>query len=363
VLDIRTMKNVSEYNRQFNEGLNLFVKGKFRTCLFASGCPEPVIQAHSVSRAVLKELESDGHVIAPWTRNRRDDEGRSYANLEFQLQGINLASTGTFVCRTHDAEFAAIDKVPIDFNNPEVCDLLFYRAILKDAWQLLRTQFATMWLERDKPLPMPKPIHPYSRLRALLEAAERIRPWLDPTRERLGTRPVVHLVRRMKTECSVVAASCAGGGSDLAFSRRSGRELSPGKVREITGAEPNTCWSFTVVPQPEEHVMVASWLATSAAETYFKHFKEVQGEELQAAVSAELIIFCENWYLNPRVWESFSQTRKSAIAAAYDNMTDLWSGEYVWRDRPNGMPWFEYLNLRNRQQLNLFRHKKTALVG
>ena len=109
--------------------------------------------------------------------------------------------------------------------------------------------------------------------------------------------------------------------------------------------------------------MVASWLATSAAETYFKHFKEVQGEELQAAVSAELIIFCENWYLNPRVWESFSQTRKSAIAAAYDNLADLWSGEYVWRDRPDGIPWFEYLNLRNRHQLNLFRHKKAALVG
>ncbi len=322
-----------------------------------------MIQAHSVSRAVLKELETNGHVVAPWIRNRRDDEGRSYANLEFKLQGINRASTGTFVCRTHDAEFAAIDTVPIDFDNQEVCDLLFQRAILKDAWQLLRTQFGTMWLEREKPLPMPKPIHPYTRLRALLEAAERIRPWLDPTRERLGARPLVHLVRRMKTEHSIVAASCAGGGSDLGFSRRSGRELSPRKVREITGVEPNTCWSFTVVPEETEHVMVASWLATSAAETYFKHFKEVQGKELQAAVSAELIMFCENWYLNPRVWESFSQTRKSAIAAAYDNMTNLASGEYVWRDRADGMPWFEYLNLSNRHQLNLFRYNRAAMVG
>ena len=356
------MNEVNKYNRRVHEGLNLALKGRFRTCLFGDGCTEPGIQAHSVSRAVLGELEANGHVVQPMLKTGHDDEGRSYPRLEFHLEGINRASTGTFACRMHDAAFAEIDTVPIDFDNPRVCDLLFCRAIIKDAWQLLRTQLATMWFERNGPLPVPLPTHPNTRLRALLNAMGRVRPWLDPTCGRTGSRPVVHLIRRIKTEHLIVAASCAGGGSALAFDQGTGRELSPKEVRSVTGADPNTCWSFTVIPQPTEHVMVASWLENSAADTYFRHFNEVQGEELQAAVSAELILFCENWFLNPRIWGSFSQAKQAAIIAAYDNMGELQTGQYIWRDRADRTPWFEYLNLGNRHQINLFRYNKATIA-
>ena len=356
------ISDVNEYNRRVHEGLNLFRRGKFKTCLFGDECTEPVVQAHSVSRAVLADLEENGHVIRPMIRTGYDKVGRSYPDLGFQLEGINRASTGTFVCRTHDGAFTEIDTIPIDFDNPRVCDLLFFRAILKDAWQLLRTQIATMWFERDRPWPGPLPTHPNTRLRALLNAMELIRPSLDSAYEDAVARPAVHLVRRMRTEHPIVAASCAGGGSALAFDQETGREIDPKVVHSIMGKDPNSCWSFTVIPQVTEHVMVASWLRNSIAENYFQHFNEVQGEELQAAVSAELIIFCENWYLNPKIWRSFSRAKQAAIIDAYNNFAELQTGRYIWSDREDKAPWFKYLNLSNRHQINFFRYNKVIFA-
>ena len=263
------ISDVNEYNRRVHEGLNLVRRGKFETCLFVDECTEPVIQAHSVSRAVLAHLEEDGHVIQPMFRAEHDDVGRSYPQMRFQIEGVNRASTGTFVCRTHDGAFAEIDTIPIDFDDSRVCDLLFFRAVLKEAWQLLRTQLATMWFERDRPLPGPLPTHPNTRLRALLNAMKRIRPWLDPKYASSESRPVVHLIRRIKTEHPIVAASYAGGGSALAFDKETGREIDAKALRSMMGKDPNSCWSFTVIPEVTEHVMVASWLRNSLAENYF----------------------------------------------------------------------------------------------
>ena len=108
--------------------------------------------------------------------------------------------------------------------------------------------------------------------------------------------------------------------------------------------------------------MVASWLRNSAAERYFHHFNNVQGEELQAAVSAELVIFCENWFLNPRIWRSFSRAKQTAIIEAYNNIAELHAGRYTWQDREDGAPWFEYLNLSNRHQINFFRYNKAIFA-
>ena len=356
------ISDVNEYNRRFHEILDMMRRGAFNTCLFQDHCTEPVIQAHSVSRAVLAHLEENGHVIRPTGRTEHDEIGRSYPDLMFQREGINRASTGTFACRMHDEVFAEIDTIPIDFGDPRVCDLLFFRAILKEAWQLLRTQRATMWLERDRPLPGPLTTHPNTRLRALLNAMKRIRSWLDSTYEASEDRPVVHLIRRIKTEHAIVAASCAGGGSALAFDQETGREIAPRMVHSIIGKDPNSCWSFTVIPQLAEHVMVASWLRNSVAENYFRHFNEIQGDELQAAVSAELIIFGENWYLNPRIWRSFRRAKQDAITDAYNNFAELQAGRYVWHDREDGRPWFEYLYLSNRHQINFFRYNKAVFA-
>ena len=109
--------------------------------------------------------------------------------------------------------------------------------------------------------------------------------------------------------------------------------------------------------------MVASWLRNSGAEAYFRHFNGAQGTELQAAVSAELILLCENWFLNPRVWGSFSRAKRSAIIEAFNNLEDLRTGRYVWRDRADESSWHEYLNLGNRHQINLFRYNRAIFAN
>lgn len=354
------MNEINEYNRRVHENLNLLWQGRFETCMFSDGCTEPVIQAHSVSRSVLSKLEDNGHVVQAMLRTGHDEVGRSYPKLIFEPIGINRASTGTFVCRTHDAKFTDIDTVPMDFDDPRTCDLLFFRALMKEAWLLFKAQVATMWFERTQPWPTSLPNHPNTRLRALLNATRRMRPWLDSTSGDSVDRPVIHVIRRLKTDHAIVAASSAGGGQALSFDDRTGRELPAPTVRTLTGTEPNSCWSFSVIPQATEHVMVASWLRNSPAYAYFQHFNEVQGRELQEAVSAELILLCENWFLNPKVWESFSSAKQAAITDAYDNTRELLSGQYSWHDRPDDTPWFEYLNLSNRRQINLFRYNKTV---
>lgn len=79
-------------------------------------------------------------------------------------------------------------------------------------------------------------------------------------------------------------------------------------------------------------------------------------------MSAELIVFCENWYINPKIWRSFSRTRQAAIIDAYDNVDELVAGRYGWLDRQDETPWFEYLNLGNRRQINLFRYNRAIFA-
>ena len=163
-----------------------------------------------------------------------------------------------------------------------VLDLLFYRAILKEVWQLLRMQVALMWLERRGRLPGPLPTHPYTRLRSLLQLMGDLYKLIELSGKSEGTRSVEHLVRKVKSDRPVIAVSYASGGSDLGFDDQTGRELSSREVSALLGHEPNSSWGFSVIPQDSEHLVVASWLRKSRAEAYFDHFKELDGKELRS---------------------------------------------------------------------------------
>lgn len=80
--------------------------------------------------------------------------------------------------------------------------------------------------------------------------------------------------------------------------------------------EPYTCWGVTVVPQEREHMVLCSCLKGSFAETYFLHIKEAYERELEVAVSAQLIQFCERWFLNPKVWDEYNKAKREAILIA-----------------------------------------------
>ena len=349
------MKDTNEYNKEYHYFQNLISKGKFDKCLFVDGCTEPPIDAHSVSRSILSAFQQENQVIQPSSRNFKNDSGRSYPDIEFKLTPITRASTGRFACETHDKNFQIIDTTPMDFDNPKLLNLLFFRAMLKEVWTLQRTRKGVMQLEQEKgQIPTPPSIHPEIRLKAILDTVNRLRPFIGNNSNSHGKNPAKHIVLRVKTSRPFVAASSAGGGLI------SVQELSMNDVRLLTGKEPNVSWSFTVIPQTDEHVVVASWLNGSPAKDNFSYLENLNGRELKAAISAELICFCENWFLHPKVWGSYGGAKQKAIVTAYDNLIETQMGKYNLWD--NDKKWHTRMDVPNRHQINLFNYDESRFT-
>ena len=168
------------------------------------------------------------------------------------------------------------------------------------------------------------------------------------------------MVRGIRSDSPILATSSASGGSVLARDNRTGEFLSPDVIRAQMGIEPYSCWGLTIIPQEYEHTVLISWLEGSQSEKYFEHLRTTQGKELEAAVSAELILFSENWFLSPRVWAAYGAKKQEAILSAFNNLREMQSGQYSWLDKGDKTPWYEYLKIPNRHQLNLFRYNRAG---
>ena len=328
---------VRDFNKEYHYGLDLLHKGAYKKCLFEHDCTEPTILAHSVSLSVLKSLQHNGEVVAPAIRISKDPSGRSRPNLTFEPEVVTRASTGTFTCQAHDSLFHIIDTGPFDFDNTTLLNLLYYRAVLKETWLLSKMRAGIAHLEEKGPLPTPLSIHPGVRLRALRDSINGVRPFLETT-----DCPLVHIVRHVKTPHPILAASCAGASSHI-----------------VNGVEIPVTWTFSVLPQASEHVIVASFLKGNIAEKYVNHFRETNGRELQAAISAELIYFGENWFIHPKVWFAYGKRKQAAITDAYNNFEEMLIGNYKWLDKEPRTPWYKYMGVSNRHQLNLFRYDES----
>ena len=122
-----------------------------------------------------------------------------------------------------------------------------------------------------------------------------------------------------------------------------------------THKEPNCSWSLTVIPRADNHAVIVSYVSNSGAERFFQHIATANGEELEGAVSAEIILFSENWYINPSAWDAYGQKRQQAILTTYDNFYELIAGDYDYALQPPTQPWYDFLRVPNRRQINLFR--------
>ena len=354
------VEEINERNKTIHEALNLLHKGAYRNCLFANDCAGNVVNAHAVSQAILRTIQDNGHVKSPQVKPEQDEGGRSLPRVGFNNIGIRQASIGTFACQTHEDAFKKIDTIPMDFDDPGILNLLLYRAVLREIWLLSKIGQLTEWVDEKAPDIYKPTIHPATRLESLLYFRECIRPLLT-ARHPIEHKPQVqHMVRRVKSDSPILATSSASGGSMLARDDSTGEMIPTKDIRARTGREPYTCWGLTIIPQEKEHMILTSWLEGSPAELYFQHLRTTQGRELEAAVSAVLILFSENWFLNPRVWTAYGTKKQEAILTAFNNFSEMLSGQYSWLNKSEGTPWYEYLNLPNRHQLNLFRYAQAG---
>ena len=346
--------------REFHRLRNLARLDNFGGCLFESTCRNRPIKAHSVSRAILSKIQEGGHVLRPSTDSSLSESADPKRTIRFIREGVNRASTGTFACRNHDENFKAIDMVPVDTDDHHTLNLMFYRAVLREAWVLKNTQKLTDEVEKRAGIPGVPPIHPNNKLRAVRNSIQVMRPYIATTTKSPKEVPIEHIVRRVSTPRPIVAASAAGATLDMAFDQTNSRVLSMSETQTLTGKNPNCTWAITVIPQDTEHIVVTSWIKGSLSGQFFAHLNEVNGRELEEAISAELILYCENWFLHPKVWDSLSRTRRNAILGAYDNIDQLMTESIHWQSKKPSTRWHEHINLTNRHQLNLFRYNASA---
>ena len=324
-----------------------------KRCLFSPSCQGQPIQAHTVPRNILKTIQVDNHVIRLAGTPSTDASGNPSQTVEAQTIGINKASTGPFVCKYHEDLFKEIETPEADIHDNHVLDLMMYRASLLELWKLLRvTEPLSKWATPS----VPPPIQPSNKLRAATDLANRLGPRFDPdVRNQRPAIEIKHLVKTIKTTTPIFAAAQANSSTDVAIHNRTGNTLPIEQTRPVTGREPNCSWSLTVIPRTGHHAVITSYVAGSDAEKYFAHITAANGAELEAAISAEIILFSENWYLNPSVWKAYGHTRRAAILAAYDNFEELVTGQYYYGLNPPPIPWYEFYRIPNRRQLNLFR--------
>ena len=333
----------NEYNRELFRVLDLGRKNSFAQCLVEEGCKGQPVSGHSVPRSMLKTISAGGEVIGPKFISEKDSNGRAQMEVKFVPRGIGLTSTGYFSCAEHEKRFAAIDVVEADWENPKVLDLLFFRTAIWEMWQLEKLKPTEPYQPRRMPI-VESSLNQNVRLDAIRETVRLIRPHL--TR---GKSPLTHIVRRVKSDHPIVTAACVGAAKDV------------GLLNEQRIVTRPTAWTFSVVPRKTEHVIIASCLTDSTAPSFISHFREVNGRELEAAVSGELIIFGENWFVHPKVWDSYNSKKRAAILSAFDNFEKLSSGGYAWRKRKPDEPWYKFLKMPNRHQLNLFQYNRSAL--
>ena len=351
-------ESINERNKVIYEMLGLLNRGQFRDCLFEQGCTGRVVNGHGVSEAILRSIEDKNHVKNPQLIYRQDEGGNSHPHLEFKNVGVRQASIGTFACQTHEDDFKKIDTTPMDFEDPEILNLLLYRAVLREIWLLSRIREATDWVDDRAPHVHRASLHPNTRLESLLYFREGISPMLTATEPAAVKGRVQHMVRRIRSDSPILATSSASGGSVLAYDHSREEYRSAEEVRARMGIEPYSCWGLTIIPQEREHMVLASWLEGSQAQLYFQHLSTAQGRELEEAVSAELILFSENWFLSPRAWDAYGTKKQEAILTAFGNYSEMLEGRYSWLDKKESTPWYEYLNVPNRHQLNLFRYNQ-----
>ena len=324
-----------------------------RRCLFSPCCQGKPIKSHTVPKNILRAIQVANHVTRLTGRLLTDASGAISQPVKAEPIGIKKASIGPFVCRYHEDLFKEIERPDANLRDKRILDLMMYRATLLELWKQLTV---TEPIAKYVPPSMPPHLRPSHRLRAITDLTNRLGQGFSP--EVAGYQPAIeikHVVRTIKTRTPIVAAAEAHSSADLVINQTTGQTIPMEQTQLHTHKEPNCSWSFTVIPGTDSHAVIVSYVANSEAERFFQHIATANGAELEAAVSAEIILFSENWYLNPSVWEAYGQKRQQAILTAYDNLDELITGAYDYDLKPPTQPWYDFLRVPNRRQINLFR--------
>lgn len=120
---------------QYAAGFHDLLRGD-KHCMYPPDpypCKNAVIRAHSISRnAALKKIARDGRVYLP--NSNLFEIRKQHGSIRHTLVGINLATTFTGFCNSHDTSiFRTIDEGPITPSSEQTL-LLHYRALCRELY-------------------------------------------------------------------------------------------------------------------------------------------------------------------------------------------------------------------------------------
>ena len=304
----------------------------------------PTIGGHSIPKNLLKGLADEHGDVGMMLVSYDDSAQRPIAKMA--NRGIGLASVGGFSCELHDKEFNPVD-MSFDGNRHKDMSLLFARAIMYEIWCTENSMANT------KVMPNGNAVIQMRRLpeqrRALYEARKLVLDCLanDPEGGNHECE-IVHHFKFIKCGDPIIAASAANGRFDR-FYDEAGRLMNKAEA----GADPNTSWTMSVFPVTGGHAVAISRIQGSFSERFHRHIIQASGRSLEEAVSAHLILFSENWIVNPAIWQRYGLKRQFAITEAYNNFPELFTEKYPMI---GSGPWWEECGIPNRRQINLFRY-------
>ena len=339
----RNMKDQDKSKRTWGRIVEAMKPRNANQCLVVLGCVHPTIGGHSIPRNLQKGLaNNDGDVMMMVMSYDADTQEPAAKMLK---RGIGLASVGGFSCKLHDQDFNPVDMT-FDKNSHKDMSLLFARAIMYEIWCTENTISNTKAMSNGEALIQMRRL-PEQR-QALYHARKLALDCLASTPDSSNHDcEVVHHYKFIKSEQATMAASAAGARYDR-FYDDIGRRLS----KEEAGAEPNTAWTMSVFPVDGGHAVALSRIRGSLSERFQQHIIQANGKSLQEAVSAELILFSENWVVNPETWDKYGHKRQVAITEAFNNFPELFEEKYTFTESG---PWWEQCAIPNRHQINLFK--------
>ncbi|WP_433619220.1 hypothetical protein [Paenibacillus cellulositrophicus] len=267
-------------------------------CLYP-GCEERAISSHSIQKnRFLDKLSSNGHVF------------QVDINLKSKVAFIDLKEKGTRqdastfhgFCSEHDSDiFLKIEREDEIFSTPEQFFLFAYRALSQGLFTSQEIYYLNVIAARIKPLLVKTPLFHKQVMekRYIRESFQKYKDLFDQMLLTSDFEKLETVNFTLHKKADVAISSCFTLPFDI-FGEALSHKEEPKKIM------------LTVCSENEKTFILISWLKSESH--YFQPFKAqlalLDEEHVTMFVNNIIPMYCENYFISSRLWESFSQDAK-----------------------------------------------------
>jgi hypothetical protein len=293
-----------------NKDIGNFFKlqnSNYEACLYPfKDCTNKPINAHSIQNArTFDILNEDNHLIQ--IRHRFTKELNVI--IEFKSIGRNDASTFLGLCSQHDNSlFDQIDKNPIDLSNKEQLFLIAYRSVLKEYHAVLTgfVKIQTAYQEKIKSNPHKTFENAFTTIE-WIERSHSTNNYKQKFDSALKSRDfsyIKHRIIELNNQTPSIACS-------QLFSLDN--YIIEDDVARIV---------LNIIPvENDKTIVIFSSISpeSSLADDFIQKCFEGNDSSRKYQLSKLVIQNCENFFINPKFFNSWSQDKKQKISDYYIN--------------------------------------------